>query len=149
MTFSTPAPQRYTILAVDDEAGIRRALCRTLRRDDWDLLQAASGEEALELLGRAPVDAVITDLVLPGLCGQELLQHVRLRAPDAARILLAGNPADSRAAGALRAGDAERLLGKPWEDAELRVAVSLACDRARIARASRCLGTPVPVSARP
>jgi len=130
-------PPSVTVLAVDDDAGIRRALCRALRGDDWRVLTAASGDEALDLLGREPVDAVVADLVMPGLAGNELLHHVRYRDPAAARLLLTASPGDSRAWGALRAGDAEQVLAKPWEDEELRTAVAQALGRGHPGRGWR------------
>lgn len=126
--------KELTVLAVDDEAGVRRAICRALAGDSWRVVTAGSGDEALEIVGRQSFDAVVTDLVMPGLTGQELLQHVRRREPGAARILLTASPSDCRAAVALRAGDAEQVMGKPWEDEELRTALSAACARARSGR---------------
>lgn len=65
------------VLVVDDEPEIRRALRTTLSRQGYQVLLAASGEEALEELGRRNVDLVLLDLQLPGLDGLEVCRRIR------------------------------------------------------------------------
>jgi len=81
-----------TILFVDDEPNILSGLSRMLRpmRARWDMLFAASGREALELLASHPVDAVVSDMRMPGMDGPELLRRVMRERPDAVRIALSG-----------------------------------------------------------
>ena len=84
----TPLGQAaITVLAVDDEKNIRRTLAMVLEGDGYNVLEADSGEQALELLARAgrPIDLAILDLKLPGIGGNEVLE--RLRAEEATRAL--------------------------------------------------------------
>jgi CheY-like chemotaxis protein len=68
------------ILIVDDEPFVRNALCRALR--GYDLVTAASGEEALaHLTTGAPFDLILCDLMMPGISGIDIFQHLRQRHP--------------------------------------------------------------------
>jgi two-component system, cell cycle sensor histidine kinase and response regulator CckA len=80
------APVAPMVLLVDDEDVVRRVAARALRRDGYRVIEAASGEEALEALARHPAafDLLLTDVVMPGMNGVELAQlaldvHPRLR----------------------------------------------------------------------
>ena len=62
------------VLVVDDEQGVRDLVCRTLRGEGYQTLEAGHGAEALKVVESAPdpVDLVITDVVMPGMDGREL-----------------------------------------------------------------------------
>lgn len=81
-----------TILFVDDEKGVLDGLRRSLygQRDEWTLMFAVGGEEALAILERQAVDVVVTDMRMPGMDGAALLDRVRKLHPEAARIVLSG-----------------------------------------------------------
>jgi len=74
---------RQTVLVVDDEEGLRTLVCRTLRAEGYDTLEAAHGAEALEVIEKAaePVDLVVTDVVMPGMDGRELGRRLAQRWP--------------------------------------------------------------------
>ena len=65
------------ILVVDDEPAVRRALERALRLDKYDVDLAVDGEEALDRLAERPVDAVILDVMMPGVDGLEVCRRMR------------------------------------------------------------------------
>ena len=65
---------RKTILIVDDDADIRRLAESALKQEGFDVLQADSGENALEILRTTEVDAVILDVLLPGMGGLATLR---------------------------------------------------------------------------
>ena len=69
------APKR--LLVVDDSATYRHEVAEPLRAEGYDVALAASGEEALELLGVQPVDCVLLDLVMPGLTGHDTCRRIR------------------------------------------------------------------------
>jgi DNA-binding response OmpR family regulator len=69
-----PAP---TLLVVDDEPRIIDFLVENLEADDYTVLTAKSGEEALELLSRTHPDLLLLDVVMPGISGYELCRRVR------------------------------------------------------------------------
>src|SRR5260370_1453971 len=66
-----------TVLGVDDEQANLDSLERIFAREGWRFLRAGTGPAALELLRDEPVDVVLTDLMMPGMSGQELLRAVR------------------------------------------------------------------------
>ncbi len=65
------------ILVVDNHDGFRRSLRRYLTAAGFDVIEAASSEEALEVLDQSHVDLVLTDLNMPGICGVELISLIR------------------------------------------------------------------------
>ena len=65
------------VLVVDDERHIRRVLCGYLEAEGFEVVEAATGEAALEQLHRAPVDLVLLDVMLPDVDGIEVLRRLR------------------------------------------------------------------------
>jgi two-component system cell cycle sensor histidine kinase/response regulator CckA len=81
-----------TVLVVEDEASVRRLVGRILTRAGHPYLLAADGREALELVADAParIRLVITDMVMPGLDGLDLLRELRQWGVDAPAIVVSG-----------------------------------------------------------
>ena len=75
---------RRLVLVVDDEQGLRELVCRTLQAEGYQTLEAGHGAEALHVLesSPAPVDLVVTDVVMPGMDGRELGRRLSQRWPD-------------------------------------------------------------------
>jgi DNA-binding NtrC family response regulator len=107
------------ILVVDDEAGSRDGLSRLLEAWDYETSTAASAEEALELLERDRVSAVITDLVMPGIDGLEFIRRLQADFPLPV-IVLTGHGTIEQAVEAIRLG-AQDILEKPVEPAKLKI----------------------------
>jgi DNA-binding NarL/FixJ family response regulator len=84
---------RPRALFVDDEPRVLDGLRRSLRskRGVWDMAFATDGAEALELLGQAQYDVVVSDMRMPGMDGAELLTNVSKRHPEVARVVLSGH----------------------------------------------------------
>jgi DNA-binding NtrC family response regulator len=118
------------VLIVDDEENVRSALRRSLRKSGHTLLFAESAAAALALLEREPVDVVLSDHLMPGMTGLQLLRQVRQAKPYAGRIMLTGHADLETAMEAIRRGDIDRFLTKPWDDVELRVALDMAAEKA-------------------
>jgi two-component system cell cycle sensor histidine kinase/response regulator CckA len=76
---AAPPGRRGRILLAEDEEPVRRLAAGRLARQGWEVLAADSAEAALELLGQGEVDAVVTDMVMPGMDGAELVGEVRRR----------------------------------------------------------------------
>jgi CheY-like chemotaxis protein len=74
-----PAP---AVLVVDDEPGLRELVCRTLQAEGYSTLEAGDGVEALSVIEGAPVDLVVTDVVMPSMDGRELGRRISQRWPD-------------------------------------------------------------------
>jgi two-component system cell cycle sensor histidine kinase/response regulator CckA len=80
------------ILLVEDEAMVRAVAERALTRKGYDVLTAAHGEEALEMLERMPdgIDLLISDVVMPTMDGPTLVRHARQRFPELRIIFMSG-----------------------------------------------------------
>lgn len=83
---------RANVLVVDDEPGIRRFAARVLLEEGYGVLEAGDGLEALEVLQSAAgsIEVVVTDIVMPGLHGVELMQKLSVSHPDLPVILMSG-----------------------------------------------------------
>jgi response regulator RpfG family c-di-GMP phosphodiesterase len=114
-----PTTPLRTILCVDDEANIVRALQRLLRDSGHRILTATSGDEALQLMSTEHVDLLISDLMMPGMTGTALMQRVRMLWPEVTRLLLTGHTDMAAAIAAINEGQVSRYLTKPWDDTEL------------------------------
>ena len=108
-----------TILLVDDEPAILRALQRTLQRSGFRVLQAENGVQALNVLATEPVALVISDFRMPGMNGAELLQQVRLQFPSTIGLILSAYADREALLACLNSGAAWRFMEKPWEDTQL------------------------------
>ncbi|WIG97975.1 hybrid histidine protein kinase/response regulator SinK [Myxococcus sp. SDU36] len=109
-----PPTQKQRLLVVDDEIIIRMVF-RDLMGKECELIEAASGEEALELLHEAPVDLIVTDKNLPGMSGLELAQKARRLHAGSRVILMTGYPSLVTTQQALELGVVDYLL-KPFDD---------------------------------
>lgn len=113
-----------TILVVDDEAGIRSVMRRMLSEDGL-VATAECGHDALAMLEQGPTDVVVSDFRMPGMTGIQLLDAVRRRFPDTARVLMSANCDIESATDAINDGLVSRFVLKPWRDEELRTVVRL------------------------
>ncbi len=107
---------RHTLLFVDDEENILKALRRLFHRTGHEILTARSGPEALEVLAERPVSLILTDQRMPGMTGTEMLTKARELRPDAVRIVLTGYADVKAAMEAINDGRVLRFLPKPWDD---------------------------------
>jgi len=112
------------ILVVDDDAGVLELLSNTLR-EQARITTASTAEEAIECLQRIPYDIVITDLVMPGMSGIELLRRVGKMQPEARVIIMSGESVPTAVAESLRHHAFTYLL-KPFTMAALHDAVEQA-----------------------
>ncbi len=99
-----------TIVIVDDEPGVRITLSEFLRQEGHDVSMADGADAALHLLEAGGVDLIVTDLVLPGLGGLELLARIREVAPETSVIVMTGAPTVESAAEAVRRGAIDYLV---------------------------------------
>lgn len=116
-------PSRERVLVVDDEPHVLSALRRALHKQGFEVLTAPDVPHALAVLATEPVDAIVSDMRMPGQTGAELLAKARQLAPDAVRILLTGYADMQATLEAVNEGEVFRFLTKPWEDALLVQAI--------------------------
>lgn len=83
---------KIRILFVDDETNILDGLRRMLRcmKHEWDMEFVENGLEALKLIEQEPFDVVVSDMLMPGMDGFELLTQVKQRYPMIVRIIFSG-----------------------------------------------------------
>ena len=80
-----------TVLVVEDDASVRTLACTILRTGGYDVLEAATGERALDLAAACPgLDLVVTDLVMPGISGGDLVRRLRPRHPGVRALYMSG-----------------------------------------------------------
>ena len=117
------------ILAVDDDAAVVAAVVRDLRQrygQDYRVLRATSGQEALEILADQllkdrPVAAVVSDQRMPGMTGIEVLREVRQQSPDSKLLLLTAYADTDVAIRAINDIALDYYLMKPWDPPEDRL----------------------------
>jgi CheY-like chemotaxis protein len=108
-----------SVLVVDDEPLIRAVFRRVLTRAGVEVQEAASVAEACELLaGGARIDVLVTDMLMPGLSGLELIEWVKPRWPRLPVIMITAVPEQ------IPAGAAALVLSKPVTGAQLTDAVT-------------------------
>src|SRR6266446_223491 len=114
------------ILFVDDEPMVLDGLQRMLRpmRAEWEMVFVASGSEALELMGQAPFDVVVSDMRMPQMNGAELLAEVLKRYPQTVRLILSGHADKDLILKCV--GSTHQYLAKPCRPEHLKAAITRA-----------------------
>jgi DNA-binding NtrC family response regulator len=117
------AEKRRTILLVDDEAAQRRLLGGFVESLGLHAQEAASAEEALEMIRRRPPDMVLLDVRLPGMSGIDALAEIRKLSADLPVLLITAYADLRQAVAAIKSG-ADDYLSKPIDLDELEIAVA-------------------------
>ena len=108
-----------TIMFVDDERQILRALNRLFMDSRYETIMMDSGEDALAYMEHTPVNLVVSDIRMPGINGFDFLRQVKEKHPATMRVALSGYT-DSRAIyKALEENVAKMYMFKPWDNREL------------------------------
>ena len=118
----------HTVLFVDDEVNILKALQRLLRNEPMNVLTASRPEQAIDLLEREEVQVVVTDQRMPEMSGVDMLSGIRERNPNIVRMMLTGYTEMTIAVEAINRGEIFRLITKPWNDDELKATLRQAFD---------------------
>jgi two-component system, cell cycle sensor histidine kinase and response regulator CckA len=110
---------RETLLVVEDEAAVRRAVQRNLERLGYRVIAAQDGEDALKIVASLDgVDLLLTNVVMPGIDGPELACQLRERWSGLPVLFVTGYSADRLARTGV-VGPTDRVLEKPYQLAEL------------------------------
>jgi signal transduction histidine kinase len=118
-TEPTAEGQGETVLAVEDNAAMRRVATRQLRALNYRVIEAESAATALEILGREKVDLVLSDIIMPGgMSGAELARTIATRWPNV-RILLTSGFAAPLLLSELEPVGRARVLSKPYRRNDL------------------------------
>jgi len=119
------------ILLVDDDETIREFIRRSLKQAQFKVLTAKSGKEALWLYGLQgdEIDLVVTDILMPGLFGDQLAVQLWAQEPTLPILFISGNPPEDLAPGVkLELG--QNFLRKPFKLAELLDTIQQMLERA-------------------
>lgn len=120
-----------TILVVDDEAIIRDLCSRAL--NEYQIIQAENGYEALRILDDRTVDLVLVDVMMPGMSGLELLQQIKERDPAQLVMIMTGYTDKDIILRALKA-HADDFIQKPINLLQLRTSIGQSLERKALRR---------------
>jgi len=116
----------YTILIVDDDRIFRNEFRELL--DDYEVVEAESGEQALQILGKPhQIDLVMLDVMMPGLRGTEVLRRIKEMEPRLSIIILTGHSSKDVAVDALK-GRADDYIEKPFSVAKAKEIINRLLD---------------------
>jgi PAS domain S-box-containing protein len=119
-----------TILVIDDEQIMRDGCSRILSKDGYSVICAENGNQGLEeIKGRLEnIDVVLLDLMMPGMSGMEVLDHIRMMDPNLLVIVITGYATVESAVEAMKKG-AYDFIPKPFTPDQLRIVVRRTLER--------------------
>jgi len=122
-------PMSTLILSVEDDERIRTAVKLALEDEGWQVQEASTGEEALELFAQQPADVVLIDIMLPNMDGFDVCRAIR-RASDVPIVMVTARDDTHDVVAGLEAG-ADDYLTKPFAPKELSARIRALLRRAR------------------
>jgi two-component system response regulator HydG len=125
------APDNISLLVVDDEAPNVESLRKIFEREGFDVSTAMSGQKALEVCRTRTVDVVLSDLMMPGMNGIELVKALQTVVPDAEVVLMTAFGTVEKAVEAIRAG-AYDFVEKPLKRMQIVKTVRKAAERQQL-----------------
>ena len=120
--------ERFRVLVIDDDPGIRDYLETVALRLGYSVTVAGDGEEALATLDQSKPDIITLDAVLPGMDGLETLRLLKQRLPEVPVVMLSGHGQARTIVEAMKLG-ASDFLRKPFEVEELELAFQKALEK--------------------
>ena len=127
--------QQIRVLVVDDDEPHAQAVAESLERVGYECVIATSGRDGIRMIEEQNFDIVLTDLIMDGVGGLEILSKAKRELPDAEVVILTGNGTIKTAVTAMQAG-ATQYLTKPLDISELRTVVDKASQTQRLARSN-------------
>jgi diguanylate cyclase (GGDEF)-like protein/PAS domain S-box-containing protein len=116
----SPEQEKPTLLLLDDEENILKALTRIFRRDGYRILSTTSIKEAFSLLATNDVQVIVSDQRMPEMSGTEFFSQVKAIYPNTVRIVLSGYTDLKSVTDAINEGAIYKVLTKPWDDQQIR-----------------------------
>jgi len=130
-------PSRPVVLVIDDEAGVRDSL-RIILKEDFEVLEAADGAAALEIVRSRRIDVALLDVRMPGEPGPAVLPRILALSESVAVILMTAVPQVRTAVEAIKAGAYDYVI-KPFEPDEILLLVRQAAQHRLLEREVRYL----------
>lgn len=123
-------------MLVDDDEPTLSAIKRLLAEADTeiDILSATNAQEALDIFENTPITVLLTDNLMPGMSGIELLSQVKVTSPDTVRLMMTGYADLETAVKSINDGEVYKFIVKPWDDSDLINTLEEAIDRASLAQ---------------
>jgi len=116
------------VLVVDDDPSIRNMLSIVLKKENYNVYMAESGEKALENIRKNKIDMVISDIKMPGMSGIELLGRIKKIRKDIPVLMITAYTSTDDAIEAMKLG-AEDYVSKPFNLEELKIVISKAFNK--------------------
>ncbi|MBN1545642.1 MAG: response regulator [Syntrophaceae bacterium] len=123
------------ILIVDDDSTLRQLIAEALSLSDFDIMEAESGTEAIRKIQENSYDLVITDMMMPGMSGMELLTQIRETRPETAVLVITAYPATHLAVTAMKKGAVD-FLPKPFDIDTLLFKVNVSLQESAISESA-------------
>ncbi|MCK4395831.1 response regulator [candidate division WOR-3 bacterium] len=119
------------VLVVDDEATVCKSVRRILEREHLEVDEALSGKEALDMLDKKPYGVVVTDMMMPGIGGMDLIRMIKEKQPEVSVIMITGFATIKTAVQAMKLG-AFDYIPKPFTPEELSGVTLRAIERMKL-----------------
>lgn len=132
------AEPQWTVLVVDDEVQVQATLRRGLD-EDYRILAASSGKEALRILADHTVDLILADQRMSEMTGVELFRETRVLHPEAIRVLITAYSDLDDTIRAINEGAIYQYVSKPWHPEQLKLLIKRAIESRELARRHRHL----------
>jgi two-component system response regulator HydG len=127
-----------TVLVVDDEAAVRYTLRAILEEEELDVVEAADGLAALEIIDRGGIELVLTDLRMPRMDGMALLTELAQRPGSPRVIMITAHGSERLAVEAIKHGALD-YFAKPFEADEIARVVTRSLETVRLSEENRAL----------
>ncbi len=126
------------VLVVDDDPTMVRLIKVNLKLNEYEVLEATSGEQALEIISKEPLDLVVLDIMMPGVDGWQVLKHIRSReeTKELPVILVTAKTQDSDVIRGWELGADEYII-KPFNPLLLVEVIKMVLDRSYDERLDR------------
>jgi CheY-like chemotaxis protein len=133
-----PGAEKNQVLVVEDDDSFREVILGFLKKPDREISAEKNGKEAIQALQSHPFDLVVSDLMMPGADGMEVLREAKKKNPDCIVILITGYASLDSALQAIRGG-AYDYLRKPFKLDQLEIVVNNACEKISLIRENQRL----------
>lgn len=135
------------ILLVDDCKLLCEGVRRALRADNIDCITVTNGQEAIDLVKTMRFDLVVTDLMMPIMAGEQLVQNLQYLHPDLPCIIMTGNATKEAVLRLRGMSNVRGFLVKPWDRERLTKMVIAVFGKGRSTVAPAPASTPAPTAA--
>jgi len=121
--------KRKCILVVDDDPNVLRSMVRLFHDEEYSVVTAESALAARAVIEKEEVHLVISDAMMPGMSGHDLLAWVRIHYPQIIRTMFTGKADLKTVMKAVNDGEIYRFFTKPWDPDELKLSIKLGLEK--------------------